>query len=161
MTLDQFIAELPAHDWFCPENDLWLRPLQGGNWQLGANAIVAKFGKFMVFYPKEQGLHIDAKESLGVMETWKTALGIPCPAPATLVCANQAVVSDINLVAQSPYDQGWLFQIRPDDESVLRSRLMQKDDYVAWLKVHGEKQFAAFFSDEDPADLIYDPLRGI
>jgi glycine cleavage system H protein len=160
MTLDEFIEGLPDDYWYCPHNDTWIKP-QTNAWVLGANAFVTTFGKFMVFYPKPDGSVFDRGESLGVMETWKTAFGIAAPFSCAIQSSNGSVVKDINLIKDSPYGAGWLFVLRPTGEFDPSKSFLQKPQYVEWLRGPGRKQFDHLLPSNDPSDLIYDPLRGV
>lgn len=160
MTMDEFIEGLPDDYWYCPHNDTWIKP-QGNAWVLGANAFVTMFGKFMVFYPKPDGSVFDRGESLGVMETWKTAFGIAAPFSCVIQSSNGSVVKDINLIKDSPYGAGWLFVLRPTGEVDPSNAFMPKPRYVDWLQGPGKKQFDHLLPNNNPSDLIYDPLRGV
>jgi glycine cleavage system H protein len=159
MTLDEYIQTLPPEYWYDPEVDLWINPRDPAEWVIGANAFVTRYGQFVIFYPKAAGTVVQANESLGVMETWKTAFGIQSPVNCTITQGNESVATDVSLARQDPYGAGWLFRVRPSLPSDRPIGLLDHAGYVAWLTKYGEQQFASLRPQQDLTP--YDPLAGI
>ena len=158
--MQDFLERLPNDRWYSAEQDLWLKE-EGQGWRVGANAMITSLGKFMVFYPKPEGTVLDRGDSLGVMETWKTAFGIASPFACRILESNGAVVRDIGVARDRPYDQGWLFLLKPTESLNPTELFKTYDQYMAWLRGPGAGQFDHLRPPQDPSDLIYDPLRGM
>ncbi|MDX2225826.1 MAG: glycine cleavage system protein GcvH [Verrucomicrobiae bacterium] len=60
---------------------------------------------------------------VAVIESVKAASDIYAPVGGEILEINPAVTADPSLVNRSPYGEGWLFKIRPDDKSELESLL--------------------------------------
>lgn len=132
MKLEEIIAELPEDLLYAAQQDLWVRH-EGQEVVVGANRFVVEHGQFMLFYPRPCEIPVMRDKSLGVMETAKTAVAITCPLSCVIVATNQDVQSDINVVVDDPYGQGWLYRLRPiawEEEAPL---LMNVDQYRGWL----------------------------
>ncbi|MBM3374549.1 MAG: hypothetical protein FJY35_00440 [Betaproteobacteria bacterium] len=158
MTLEEFSASLPGDLLYAPQSDLWVRPGQD-LWTVGANAFVVHYGRFMIFYPKPDGLQFAPQDSLGVMETWKTAFAIEAPFAGRLTRSNLAAAEDIERVRSSPYEQGWLFEVCPADTEAAREGLLGLSQYREWLATHGQHQFAHLMPEKNLVP--YDPLTGV
>ncbi len=130
---------------------------------VGATHIVAAHGQFMLFTPRAVGTEVERDRSLGVMETAKTAVAVHAPLSGRIVAINEAVVSDVALVAREPYGAGWLVRLQPAALADERGALMAAADYATWLAPRlAQKQAAAAPLDDDEfkEDLNVDPYRG-
>lgn len=78
------------------------------------------------------GDRVEADEEMAVVESVKAANDVYAPVSGEVTAINEALAETPELVNQSPYDQGWLCRIRPDDPSVFRS-LLDADAYEATL----------------------------
>jgi glycine cleavage system H protein len=83
------------------------------------------------------GRRLDAKGTFGVVEAVKTVSDLYTPVAGEVVAVNDALADNPALVNQSPYVEGWMIRIRPDDAGQL-SALM---DHNAYSK-HVEEQHA-------------------
>jgi glycine cleavage system H protein len=61
----------------------------------------------------------------GVIESVKTASDLYAPISGEIVEVNQAVIEDPAQVNDSPYADGWLLKVRPDDPASLQRELEQ------------------------------------
>ena len=83
------------------------------------------------------GRRIDAKGTFGVVEAVKTVSDLYSPVAGEVVAVNAALADNPALVNQSPYGEGWMIRIRPDDAGPLGALMDQK----AYAK-HVEEQHA-------------------
>ena len=155
-----FLDGLPDGLWYAADQDLWLKQ-EDGRWRVGANSMITSLGKFMVFYPKPEGTVLSQGDSMGVMETWKTAFGIASPFSCRIVESNALVVKEISTARESPYDDGWLFVLEPTEAVKPAERFKTRGQYIEWLRGPGAGQFDHLTPKVNPEDLIYDPLRGM
>lgn len=63
----------------------------------------------------EVGKKVQAGDSFGVIESVKAASDMYAPVAGVIEAVNDAVVDDPNLVSDSPYENGWLIKISPED----------------------------------------------
>ncbi|MGI8907382.1 MAG: glycine cleavage system protein GcvH [Candidatus Sumerlaeaceae bacterium] len=65
----------------------------------------------------EIGRKVQQGQSFGVIESVKAASDLYAPVSGTVTAANQAVVSDPNVVSEDPYGAGWMVKIRADNST--------------------------------------------
>jgi glycine cleavage system H protein len=83
------------------------------------------------------GRRLDAKGAFGVVEAVKTVSDLYSPVTGEVVAVNAALADNPALVNQSPYGEGWMIRIRPDDSGQLQG-LMDRKAYSQ----HVEEQHA-------------------
>ena len=74
------------------------------------------------------GARVQQAKAFGVIESVKTASDLYAPLSGEVVEVNQAVIDQPQLVNQSPYDQGWLVKIRPDNVAEMDA-LLSAEEY--------------------------------
>ena len=83
------------------------------------------------------GRRIDAKGAFGVVEAVKTVSDLYAPVSGEVVAVNAALADNPALVNQSPYGEGWMIRIRPDDAGQVQGLM----DHQAYAR-HVEEQHA-------------------
>ena len=83
------------------------------------------------------GKRIDAHGTFGVVEAVKTVSDLYSPVAGEVVAVNAALADNPALVNQSPYGEGWMIRIRPDDAGQFGGLM----DQTAYAK-HVEEQHA-------------------
>ncbi|MCA9396069.1 MAG: glycine cleavage system protein GcvH [Candidatus Omnitrophica bacterium] len=78
----------------------------------------------------EVGKSVKQKESCLVVESVKAAFDIYAPASGKITQVNQALSDQPELINQSPFGDGWLFEMELSDPSEL-DQLMSADAYNA------------------------------
>ena len=63
----------------------------------------------------EQGAEVEAGSPVGVLESVKTVSDLYCPLSGEVVAVNEALEDAPELVNQSPYDEGWIFELQASD----------------------------------------------
>ncbi len=74
------------------------------------------------------GIDVSVEEEVMSLESIKIASNIFTPVSGEIVEINKNLEGSPELINDEPYDGGWLFKIRPHDESELED-LMKDDDY--------------------------------
>jgi glycine cleavage system H protein len=67
--------------------------------------------------------------SMGTVESIKAVSELYSPVSGTVTKVNQALESHPELINKSPYDEGWLVEIRPDDFGSERKPLLDAKAY--------------------------------
>lgn len=67
----------------------------------------------------EQGAAVQAGESFGEVESTKSVSEIYAPVSGTVVARNEKLADQPELLNTSPYGDGWLVQISPDDPAAV------------------------------------------
>lgn len=124
----------------------WAR-LEGGLVTVGITGYATEqLGDVVFLDMPKLGRRVAAQESFGVVEAVKTASDLYAPVAGEIVAINEALVdkdgapdhkSRPELVNQSPYGEGWLIRIKPDDAATLQQLM----DHAAYAH-HVEEQHA-------------------
>ena len=83
------------------------------------------------------GRRVEAGKGFGVVEAVKTVSDLYAPVTGEVAAVNPALADNPALVNQSPYGEGWMVRIKPDDPGSL-SHLMDSGSYAQ----HVEEQHA-------------------
>lgn len=67
----------------------------------------------------------------GVIESVKTASDLFAPVSGEVIAINPALEDTPEMVNDSPYDQGWLFRVQPDDAAGEWAGLLDAAGYQA------------------------------
>lgn len=80
----------------------------------------------------EVGEQKTAGDETGVVESVKAASDIYAPVDGEVIEVNSALEDTPELVNEDPYDRGWLFKLRVNDEKQVEA-LLTADQYQAQL----------------------------
>lgn len=76
------------------------------------------------------GQHFDEHQVFGTIEAVKAVSDLYCPIAGEVVAVNPLVEADPASVNRSPYVDGWMIRLRPDNPAD-RNRLLTADAYRA------------------------------
>ncbi len=71
-------------------------------------------------------------DECGVVESVKTASDIYAPLGGTVVAVNEVLEDNPELINESPYDDGWIFELKAEDETEYES-LLDAEQYRALI----------------------------
>lgn len=83
-----------------------------------------------VTFPKVND-RVEQFKSMGTVESIKAVSELYSPISGTVVRVNQALESHPELVNKSPYGEGWLVELRPDNFTSERRALLDSKAYTA------------------------------
>ncbi len=107
----------------------WLSLNDDGSLTVGiSDHAQAALGELVFVEVPNMGDSFSAGDACAVVESVKAASDIYCPVAGTVVAVNSALAEQPELVNSSPYDNGWVFRIQPDESSVL-DELLDADAY--------------------------------
>ena len=78
------------------------------------------------------GTAVKREGPFGVIESVKAAVEIYSPIDGKVVQTNDAITSNIELLSQDPYGQGWMVKIKASDSQQL-DNLMRASDYEEFI----------------------------
>ena len=81
----------------------------------------------------EVGETFDKGAEFGTVESVKAVSELYMPVGGEIVAVNGALEDAPELINNTPYSDGWMIEVKPDDPAELDS-LMAKDAYIASLK---------------------------
>jgi len=81
----------------------------------------------------EVGSDLAQGEACCVIESVKAASDIYMPITGEVLDTNQVLVDEPEIVNSSPYDDGWIFKIKPNDEDDIE-QLMDASSYESELE---------------------------
>ncbi len=107
----------------------WLRLEQDGAITVGVTDYAQESLGDLVFVEMPQvGRKLKAGEACAVVESVKAASDTYAPVAGEVVDTNSRLTDEPELINRSPYDEGWLMRIQPDDADALES-LLDPEDY--------------------------------
>jgi glycine cleavage system H protein len=107
----------------------WLSLNDDGSVTVGiSDHAQAALGELVFVEVPNVGDSFSAGDACAVVESVKAASDIYCPIAGTVVAVNAALADQPELVNSSPYENGWVFRLQPDDATVL-DELLDADAY--------------------------------
>jgi glycine cleavage system H protein len=94
----------------------WVRAVEGGVVRVGITAYAQDALGDVVFVTlPEEGTPVAPGQACGEVESTKSVSDIFAPITGTVTGRNTALDANPELVNSSPYGEGWMFEVRPDD----------------------------------------------
>ena len=81
------------------------------------------------------GKKVEAQDPVCVIESVKVASDIYAPVAGVVTRVNEQLANDPGMVNRSPYDEGWLFAIRPNNPADI-DKLLDSDSYQGTISQH-------------------------
>ncbi len=111
----------------------WVQKTDQGTFRVGITEHAQEQLGDIVFVelPEVESSYAEGDEA-GVVESVKTASDIYAPMAGTVVAVNEALEDKPELINESPYDDGWIFELQAEDEAEFEG-LLNADDYRALI----------------------------
>jgi glycine cleavage system H protein len=107
----------------------WLRLDDDGSVTVGISDHAQEaLGELVFVEVPEVGDSLSVGDACAVVESVKAASDIYCPLTGEVTEVNSALADTPELVNNSPYEDGWVFRLRPEDATVL-DEFMDADAY--------------------------------
>lgn len=111
------------------DNDFWVS-IENGEARVGATDVLQQMTSDIYFVDLvDVGTKVEIGDDAGQMESTKTALDIIIPISGEIIARNEKLLDNPELINDSPYDEGWIYVIKPSDLSELEL-LMGDEDYL-------------------------------
>jgi glycine cleavage system H protein len=102
------------------ESQIWVRFDDDGNITAGLTDIAQHIaGSLLYIKPKKIGADVTKGKRAAIIESGKYVGPINAPLSGKIIEVNDSVVKNAKLINEDPYDQGWVFRMKPsklDDE---------------------------------------------
>jgi glycine cleavage system H protein len=126
------MSEVPDTYHYTREHE-WLKLEDDGNITIGITDHAQEaLGELVFVETPELGSQFAAGDAIAVVESVKAASDIYCPVGGEVTAANESLADEPELVNSSPYENGWVFRLRPDNATALEE-LMNAEDYERFL----------------------------
>ena len=106
----------------------WVETLVNGNVRIGITEHAQSALGDIVFVELPELDSYAAGDERGVVESVKTASDIFAPVTGTIVAVNDALEDSPETINESPYDDGWIFEMELDNADDLDD-LMTAEEY--------------------------------
>ena len=120
-------------DLYYTEDHEWVR-VKGGNVTIGVTDYAQnQLGDIVFVEMPGSGDQFKKGDEFGTVESVKAVAELYMPIDGEVVQVNQALEDAPELLNQSPYADGWIVEVKPDDMSQLET-LMDRDVYMKLLE---------------------------
>lgn len=111
----------------------WVREEEDGTVTVGISDHAQDLLGDIVFIElPEEGSTVSARDEMSVVESVKAASDIYAPVSGEIIAVNEDLTDSPEVVNTSPYEDGWICRIRPDDPNEL-AELMDAKAYAAQI----------------------------
>ncbi|MBS4028679.1 MAG: hypothetical protein KGZ58_08575 [Ignavibacteriales bacterium] len=125
---------LPRGYFFSP-NHSWVELLPSGNARIGIDDFTQKIiGSIDRIHPVLAQTTIKKGEPLLVLTQGERTLAIASPLSGKVSSVNETLLESADVVKTSPYQQGWIAAIEPDNLSTEIKSLSIAEEAVQWLR---------------------------
>lgn len=94
----------------------WARAESDGTVTVGiSDHAQSQLGDLVYVEPPEVGGQVEAAQPCAVVESVKAASDVYSPVSGEVIAVNDALADSPELVNRSPYGDGWLFRVKPDN----------------------------------------------
>lgn len=108
----KFIFKVPKANYFFNENDCWVM-VSGNMARVGVSDYVQQnLSDILYVDPPEIGDEFEQFDDLGSIESSKAVFEIVSPVSGTVVAVNSSLSDAPELVNESPYEKGWLVEVK-------------------------------------------------
>jgi len=112
----------PTHEWVC---------LEGNEATIGISKFaVEQLTDLIMIELPAVGTRLAGGKTFGEIESVKAVSDLYAPISGAVIAVNEDVAANVQLLAEDPYDKGWLIKIQASDPSEM-SGLMDLDAYEA------------------------------
>lgn len=128
--------EIPADRCYDREHHMWAQfDSASGDIFVGIDKLgLASLGDLAYITLQEVGMPVRRGKSMGTLEAAKMTGDLIAPVSGMIVARNDKTVSNPSLVNQSPYVDGWMVVIKPNDWDTESAQLVSGDDLPAWVE---------------------------
>ena len=127
------MSEVPSELRYTSSHE-WVRLEEDGTVTVGITDHAQEaLGDLVFIETPEVGIEYSAEDACCVIESVKAASDMYMPINGEIVEANALLIDEPETVNSSPYDDGWIFKIKPDDEDDI-GQLMDSATYEAEIE---------------------------
>jgi len=111
----------------------WARINDDGTVTIGITEFAQEqLGDIVFVETPEIDMQCQPEQPVAVVESVKAASDLYAPVAGQIIDANEALADSPELINDSPYEEGWIFKIQPEDAGDVEN-LMSPEDYLAMV----------------------------
>jgi glycine cleavage system H protein len=114
-----------THEWARPEGDLVVTGI--------TDFAVEELSDLVYIELPDVGSRVTKGERYGEIESVKAVSEVYAPVSGLVAEANEEATANLDLISQSPYEEGWIIKIAPDDPAQLDD-LLSLEEYEDQLE---------------------------
>lgn len=132
---DKFIFRTPTTEGFLfNENDCWAYVI-GNIARVGvADYVQHSLSDIIFFVPPEEGSEVEQFGELGQLESSKAVFEVISPVSGKIISVNEELINNPELINQSPYEKGWIADIKLSNIEEDKEFLLNYEGYFSVLK---------------------------
>lgn len=111
-----------THEWIRQEGELAVVGI--------TDYAIDQLGDVVFLDLPDVGSQAECGQRFGEIESTKTVSDLVAPVSGEIVEVHTALVDELSLLKESPYEKGWILKIRPKDSAELEA-LLAASDYAA------------------------------
>jgi len=116
------------------ESHEWARLNDDGTVTVGiSHHAQEQLGDLVFVEVPEIDAEVKAEDAVAVVESVKAASDLYAPITGTVVAVNEALADSPELINDSPFEDGWVFTLQPDNKDDLNS-MMAAADYDSMVE---------------------------
>jgi len=122
------VSDTPEDLYYATSHE-WIKPGDGGVATVGISDYAQnELGDVVFVELPDMDTQVSARDEVSVVESVKTASDIYAPVSGEIVAVNELLEESPETINSSPYDDGWIFKIRMNNEEELKE-LLSAEDY--------------------------------
>jgi len=122
------VSETPEDLYYASSHE-WIKPGDAGVATVGISDYAqGELGDVVFVELPDVDSQVSARDEVSVVESVKTASDIYAPVSGVIVAVNELLEDSPETINSSPYDDGWIFKIRMENEEELQE-LLSAEDY--------------------------------
>jgi len=128
--------DFPLNLFYDREHHMWARyDPANGNIVVGMDVLgLASLGDLAYVSLREVGSKVVRHESLGTLEAAKMTGDVMAPVSGVIVARNEEAMMNPVLINESPYNEGWLVVIKPEDWEREKELLVYGVEIPIWAE---------------------------
>jgi glycine cleavage system H protein len=115
----------PSHEWVRVEDGVAVIGI--------TDHAVAELSDLAFVDLPEKGMQVEKDTRFGEIESTKSVSDLIAPVSGEILAVHDELVENLQLISDSPFDEGWMVRIRMSDPSELES-LLSAADYAAHIE---------------------------
>jgi len=122
------VSDTPEELYYAASHE-WVKPGEDGIATVGISDFAqSELGDVVFVELPEAGIQVSARDEVSVVESVKTASDLYAPVSGEIVAVNELLEDSPETINSSPYDDGWIFKIRMNNEEELKE-LLSAEEY--------------------------------